>query len=163
MGIQQMFPRTGPDGSYKSVDLFFTNVCTVTKELCVKTLCSSCRHILYNRINHLWAFFSALSHLFCICNVKFQHLQTFLVFICILIHSRVIPQLWNQVRPETKYQADVQPFFFSKRKPILDMQGLCFLVKFSHRNHVVRLIKWLLMLFPVLESHVLRPPHKYMS
>lgn len=136
-----MFPRTGPDGSYKSVDLFFTNVCTVTKELCVKTLCSSCRHILYNRINHLWAFFfwshSSVLHLQ-------REVSTFADFSRVHLHFNTFKSHTPTMKPSTT--RDETPgrrstFFFSKRKPILDMQGLCFLVKFSHRNHVVRLIK----------------------
>lgn len=116
-----------------------SKVCTVTKELCVNTPCSSCRDILYNRTNHLWAFLSHLSHLFRICNVKFQHLQTFLVFICIFFES--YPNYQTKCNQRRNTRPTFNLFFFSNRKPILDMQGLCFLVKFSYRKHVVWLIK----------------------
>lgn len=57
------------DVSYKSVDLFFTIVCTVTKKL-PWTLCSSCQDLLYNSTNHFWAFLLFSVSLICFASVS---------------------------------------------------------------------------------------------
>lgn len=109
------------DVSYKSVDLFFTIVCTVTKEL-PWTLCSSCQDLLYNSTNHFIAFllFSVSLICFASVNVKFQQLQVFLEFICTVIYSKAIEfyhlisflcilQQANQEQTGMTHQDNVKP------------------------------------------------------
>lgn len=67
------------DVSYKSVNVFFTIVCTVTKKL-PWTLCSSCQNLLYNSTNHFWAFLVFSVSLICFASVNVSTIASFSSF-----------------------------------------------------------------------------------